>query len=41
MVISLMIIRSLNIIGVAIDKAKADAPLIIDGYGILPSSVPS
>lgn len=30
-----MIVGYLNIIGIAIDEAEADAPLIVNGYGVL------
>jgi hypothetical protein len=30
-----MIVGYLNVIGIAIDEAEADAPLIINGYGVL------
>lgn len=34
-----MIIRNLNVIGVTVDKAEADAPLVVDGDGMLPLAV--
>ena len=35
-----MIICYLYIVGVTVGKAKADTPLIVDGYGVLTLAIP-
>ena len=35
-----MIICDLHVVGVTVDKAKADTPLIVDGYGVLALAIP-
>jgi hypothetical protein len=34
-----VIVRDFDIVGVAVDKAETDAPLIVDGYCMLPFAV--
>jgi hypothetical protein len=39
MILSLVIVRDLDIVGIAVLEAETDAPLIVDGNGVLAFSV--